>query len=366
MNLQQKHFLYLLLSGAVVLPAITGYSQQIANPQDNIPVTPAPVTPAGANPLLYNMTYAMPLNYVRTIVPDQPVSSVNSNIKHRQVTDFFDGLGRPLQSVAKRAHADGNDIVSHHVYDAAGRESIQYLPFARLEHLSNGTFVHLPKATIEGFYLPAQGQEPYSKTEFDNSPLNRPVKQLAPGKSWVGSGRGVQTAYRTNNSPDYFSGDIWNPVPTIITIGAFPIYSYEGGILYQGNYGEGQLYITTTTDEDGNLSESVKDKLGRLICTRVLARKVLNSDQPAGAPETMFPNNYDYTFYVYDKLNRLRVVIPPGVVTISYTKESSQSNILPGFRKYHYTWAVPNEDQQAGLCYFYHYDERGRTLIYYD
>lgn len=362
MNLHQKQFLYLLLSGATALPALKGFSQQTANPQDNIPVTPAPVSPAGTYPLLYNMTYAMPLNYVRTIVPDQPVSSFTSNIKHRQVTDFFDGLGRPLQSVAKRAHADGNDVVSHHVYDAAGRESIQYLPFARLEHLSNGTFVHLPKATIEGFYLPAQGQEPYSKIEFDNSPLNRPVKQMAPGKSWVGSGRGVQTAYRTNNSPNYYSGDIWNPVPTIITIGAFPIYRYEGSILYQGNYGEGQLYLTTSTDEDGNLSEEVKDKLGRVICTRVLARKIVNSDQPTGAPGTMFPNNYDYTFYVYDKLNRLRAVIPPGAVASSYTKESSQSNIIPGFRKYHYSWTVPDADQQTGLCYFYHYDDRGRTI----
>lgn len=361
MNLQQKHFLYLLLSGAVILPAVS-HSQQTANPQDNIPVTPAATTASGTNPLLYNMTFGMPLNYVRTVIPDQPVTTTSANIKYRQSTDYFDGLGRPLQTVIKSGHADGNDIVSHHVYDAAGRESIQYLPFAQLEHLSNGRFVHLPKATLEGFYPAAQGQEPYSKTEFDNSPLNRPVKQLAPGKSWVGSGRGLQTAYRTNNSPSYAVGTINNPVPTIITIGAFPIYRYDGNILYQGNYGEGQLYITTNTDEDGNTSESVKDKLGRLICSRVLARKLDNTNYPAGAPQAMFPDNFDYTFYVYDKLNRLRAVIPPGAVASSFTIENSPANLLPGYKKYHYSWTVPDAAQQAGLCYFYHYDDRGRTI----
>lgn len=222
MNLQQKHFLYLLLSGAVILPAVS-HSQQTANPQDNIPVTPATVSPTGAYPSLYNMTFGMPLNYVRTVIPDQPVAAPSTNIKYRQSTDYFDGLGRPLQTVIKSGHADGNDIVSHHVYDAAGRESIQYMPFARLEHNSQGKFDYSPKHRIEQFYPLAQGQEPYSKAEFDNSPLNRPVKQLAPGKSWVGSGRGLQTAYCTNNSPSYAVGTVNNPVPTIITIGAFPI-----------------------------------------------------------------------------------------------------------------------------------------------
>lgn len=362
MNLQQKHFLYLLLSGATALSPGVSLGQQAANPQDNIPVTPATVSPAGTNPLLYNMTNGMPLNYVRTIIPDQPVTAVNATIKHRQMTEYFDGLGRPLQTVAKKGHADGNDIVQHYVYDAAGRQSISYLPYARPAHQSLGNFDHLPKARLEAFYPAAQGQEPYSKTEFDNSPLNRPVKQMAPGKSWVGSGRGVQTAYRTNTSSSYASGTIENPVPTIIAIGAFPIYRYDGGILYQGNYGEGQLYITATTDEDGNTGETVKDQLGRLICTRVLARKLVNSNYPAGAPQYMFPENYDYTFYVYDNLNRLRAVLPPGTVSSSFTIELSPSNILPGFKKYHYSWTIPDAAQQAGLCYGYHYDERGRTI----
>ncbi|RYD95687.1 MAG: hypothetical protein EOP54_15385, partial [Sphingobacteriales bacterium] len=80
MNLQQKHFLYLLLSGATALAPGVSLGQQAANPQDNIPVTPATVSPAGANPLLYNMTYGMPLNYVRTIIPDQPVTVANATI----------------------------------------------------------------------------------------------------------------------------------------------------------------------------------------------------------------------------------------------------------------------------------------------
>ncbi len=330
---------------------IEGHTQQVANPADNIPVTPAAVSPAGTYPLLYNMTYGEPQNYMRTLIPDQPVTTADVNIKHRQVTEYFDGLGRPLQTVAKRGHADGNDIVQPYVYDAVGRQSINYLPYARPEHQSIGEFDHLPKARLEDFYPAAEGQEPYNQTLFDNSPLNRPVKQMAQGKSWVGSGRGAILDYRSNFSSASTGG--FNPI-LHVAVGGFPRFIMPNDLVpsYAGNYEDGALYINAVKDEDGNVVEEISDKKGRLL----VKRSQIAHQYGLAVATIPFPDNYNYTFYVYDDLDRLRCVLPPGSVTLSKTM-----NISGNTYTYTYNWSI-NSAQVAELCYRYKYDALGRVI----
>ncbi|WP_315824833.1 DUF6443 domain-containing protein [Paraflavitalea speifideaquila] len=113
----------------------------------------------------------------------------------------MDGLGRPIQTVVKQGSlATGSspmDLVMPVVYDAMGREQYQYLPFAANTtggnaSVNDGAFKLNPfqqQATFTGTRYPGENYG-YSQTIFEPSPLNRPLKQLAPGNSWAGSDRG--------------------------------------------------------------------------------------------------------------------------------------------------------------------------------
>jgi RHS repeat-associated protein len=339
-------------------------SAAIANAQtgtSNIPVTPATAPALGSYTNVQNFPSTLKKNYVRTWIPDEPTATQTNNVKHRQQTDYVDGLGRPLQTVQLKAHADGYDIIQHHVYDALGRESVQFLPFTAQETSSFGELQYNAKMRIEQFYPPADGQQPYSVTEFDNSPLNRPVKQMAPGKNWVGSNRGKELAYKTNSDESYLQNGA-NPVYTVVK-SSFPRFSLNGsgGLQYDGNYADGQLYITRVKDEDGMMTDEVKDKLGRVIAKRQLAKAVSGTPYPALAPKEMFPVNFTYTFYVYDDLGRLRYVLPPGATNpqLSVSNSSSGATTTNTFT---YSWTVPTTDQVNGICYTYLYDDRGRLI----
>jgi RHS repeat-associated protein len=344
--------------GLSILSAAIAHAQTGTS---NIPVTPATAPALGSYTNVQNFPSTLKKNYVRTWIPDEPTPTQNNNVKHRQQTDYVDGLGRPLQTVQLKAHADGYDIIQHHVYDALGRESVQFLPFTAQETSSFGELQYNAKMRIEQFYPPADGQQPYSVTEFDNSPLNRPVKQMAPGKNWVGSNRGKELAYKTNSDESYLQNGA-NPVYTVVK-SSFPRFSLNGsgGLQYDGNYADGQLYITRVTDEDGSIGDEIKDKLGRVIAKRQLAKAVSGVPYPAMAPKEMFPVNYTYTFYVYDDLGRLRYVLPPGATNPQLSVSNSSSGAT-STNTFTYSWTVPTTDQVNGICYTYLYDDRGRLI----
>lgn len=361
-----KHIAVIFLAAGS--PA-TLLAQQVSSPQDNIPVPPATPMPVSSYPALYNHAFGEnKLNYIRTWIPDQPMNEKNDNLKHRQQTSYFDGLGRPLQEVDKHAHADGNDILTHHFYDAAGREAVQYLPYARLAHNSQGNYDNTPKLMIENFYPLSQGEQPYSVTEYDNSPLNRPKKAMAPGKAWVGSGRGVLMEYNPNTDPKHIIPGA-NPVHYVIK-GAYPKYRYNTGyhgIVYDGNYNEGELFITRVRDEDDHLKEEIKDKTGRLLMSRALLHENTPFQFPAGALPELSPKNYSYTIYIYDELGRLCFVLPPMELmgTASYSTDQALINTQGNYLTRHiysYHWNVPSAGQMNELCYQYLYDNRGRLI----
>src|SRR5690606_29477690 len=57
------------------------------------------------------------------------VSSLSRNDVIENIT-YFDGIGRPRQSIAIKAGGNNEDIVTQAVYDALGRQTREYLPFA--------------------------------------------------------------------------------------------------------------------------------------------------------------------------------------------------------------------------------------------
>ena len=78
------------------------------------------------------------VNYIRTWDATAPEKYDNTLITRplkdvKMATQYFDGLGRPLQTVIKQGSLEtggtATDMVSAIVYDDFGREKYKYLPF---------------------------------------------------------------------------------------------------------------------------------------------------------------------------------------------------------------------------------------------
>jgi RHS repeat-associated protein len=365
MKLLLKHiqFKKALWLPALIIASLQTYGQQLSDPTQNAP-TGATINLTAADtvyPAIFNMTNPSGLyNYVRNVTPDVPLQSLPaSGIYDRVSTDYYDGLGRPLQTVGQRSHADGNDIVVPHVYDALGREAYQFLPYAAPTGvLANPGKMKLNVNTqLHGFYNKnGIDEQPYSQTLFENSPLERITTQMAPGKSWVGSQKGSAYNYKSNTAGQYSTG---GANPTLYTIhGSYPRFSIGSTNTslpqYAGEYADGTLYISTATDEDGKLSEEIKDMQGRTVIKRSLFKK---STAPPFISSNLLPTNYAYTFYVYDEIGRLRSVIPPAAAVPILSVQPVGSNFV-----YNYSWNSITQQVNDNLCYTNFYDERGRVI----
>lgn len=241
----------------------------------------------------------------------------------QQSTQYFDALGRSVQTVAKQASPLGNDLVTPQAYDVFGREAMHYLPY--ISPSSDGNYK--PNALSEQNSFNS-GQFPneqfyYGLTVYEPSPLNRVATQFEPGISWIGAGRGKQSGYLVNTATENVR--IWN---IALTQGSLPVTP--------GVYPDGALSKTLTTDEQGHQTVEYKDKDGLLILKKV---------QLAGSPGTD-ETGWLATYYIYDDLDNLRFVISPkAVVQLSGAGWTFSQAIADG------------------LCYRYEYDQRRRQII---
>ena len=312
----------------IILPPILScfifYSSALKAQLPNGSIQPA----ATASPLPAAYTNTS-INYVRTWEPSVPMTDPaavagNNNVRQvKQNSQYFDGLGRPLQTVSKGMGTGGKDIVAPVVYDAFGREQFKYLPY--VSPGSDGKFKTNPFAEQSQFmsgYYPGESVY-YGETEFEASPLNRVMKSYAPGNSWArtGGNRPAGTEYLVNTAAD------------AVTIWDMPI----NGTLPSrvGAYPAGELYKNVVKDEHGKSIVEFKDKQDRVILKKV---QLLDNavDGHAG---------WLCTYYVYDDLNNLRIVLPPKAV------ESLISN--------NWTFAAGVAEE---LCFQYKYDGRRRMI----
>jgi RHS repeat-associated protein len=269
----------------------------------NIPSTNTrPVATPGTIPIPYTATR---INYIRTWEPTMPVvdpvvatdpSRTVSEVK--QSTEYFDGMGRPIQTVNKGASGTGKDIVMPVIYDDFGREQFKYLPYIpQTGNNSDGNFKSDPFNNQRAFYQdnilnPGVKDESifYSQTDFEYSPLNRVLATYAPGNSWAkgGGNHPVSHQYLINTAAD--SVRIWHmtdPLPVSSRI-----------------YSEGQLDKTVTIDENGGQTIEYKNKANHIVL-----KKVQLTDIPGTGHM-----GWLCTYYVYDDLGNLRFIIPPLAV----------------------------------------------------
>ena len=207
-------------------------------------------------------------------------------------TQYFDGLGRPIQQVVKKgAQATGAtaaDLVTPFLYDGFGRQSISYPTFvanstAGNTSVNDGLFKLNAFQQDSAFSSQTYLHETYYYQQiiFESSPLSRVQKTMPAGNSWVGSGRGTEKQYEA-----YLGHSTMRHWQIAMTEGSMPTSSDV--------YPSGSLLVEKTFDEHGNPVVEYKDKSGRL-----LLKSVYNT------PDWML------TYYVYDEMGRLRCVIPP-------------------------------------------------------
>ncbi|HEX2627936.1 MAG TPA: DUF6443 domain-containing protein, partial [Chitinophagaceae bacterium] len=302
------------------------------------------------------------VNYVRTWDATAPLTNPNDVTtgtlqQVKQATQYFDGLGRPLQTVIKKGSMVTNsspvDLVSSNVYDEFGRERYKYLPSPANttggnSSISDGLFKLNPFQQQEAFYnthLSGQTNEvnsnknwAYGQTNFEASPLNRTLETYAPGVNWSGTAgqtnevdrHAAKTKYWINTATD--SVRIWNVTDVSNAFGTYSSSAY---------YPAGELTKNVSQDERNKQVILFTDKSGKMIL-----KKVQWLDEAADAGTGKGHYGWMCTYYIYDDFGQLRAVIQPeGTKTLVAGSWTVTSTIL---------------DEQ---CFRYEYDERGRMSM---
>ncbi|MBV7269213.1 hypothetical protein KCG49_08435 [Winogradskyella sp. WHY3] len=214
-----------------------------------------------------------------------------------------------MQSIAKQAGGQKQDIITPIVYDEFGRQVRDYLPYARANssldyELPDGLMIDLEQQYL-GRYpddLDASLPNPYSEKVLEASPLNRVLEQAAPGEDWaVDNGHTIKFAYQTNSL---------NPVnPLDHNFYAYDNIRYfsvahpngnteQATLVCEGFYEPNTLFKTVTKDENwtngkNHTTEEFKNKQGQVILKRTYKKAAHD------------------TYYVYDDYGNLTYVIPP-------------------------------------------------------
>ncbi|RKR09236.1 RHS repeat-associated protein [Flavobacterium sp. 90] len=268
-------------------------------------------------------------NFVYKIAPKKKVQASDFSTLTKdsivQNITYFDGLGRPVQSMAIGQGVGGTDIVTPIQYDGFGRQVKEYLPYPVANSGTNYPRIdtEISIESLKGVYSSKfdDASNPFSEKQLESSPLSRVLKQAAPGDAWaMNSGHEIKFDYQTNTGTTevklYKATANWDA-----GLGLYDIRFVDAG-----NYGINELYKTVTYDENTTPGtkvgiEEFKNKQGQVV----LKRNYNGTDQLD-------------TYYVYDIYGNLTYVIPPKAD------------------------AVIDREVLDGLCYQYKYDYRNRLV----
>ena len=239
-----------------------------------------------------------------------PVEQLNQSVA------YFDGLGRPEQTVVTQGSPLKKDLISIDVYDAFGRENKKYLPVVGevsgrykpglLDNTGNyaGAGANFYNNLTDKI---ADDTRPFSETIFEASPLNRSIKDFGAGANWYTNSKSVNHAYVVNEYGTNASLGQEQIIAWVIDpVSGLPVpASSSSTVVTGGHYASGQLSIKSTKDEQGHEVREYIDKLGHTILKKVQAEEV--------APLTD-ATKWAHTYYIYDDLGHLVMVLSPEAV----------------------------------------------------
>ena len=265
------------------------------------------------------ISYVRSYDFYKELTSEGTIENHILNDDVMVTTQYFDGLGRPIQAISRRNLPAHMDLVQFNIYDGLGRET--YLPMAFKSDLNDGAFYMAPTNRLHTFMDDHYADEDVfmGKIEFDGSPLNRIEKQMAPGNSWTGNGIGVETEWRNNISTD----------------GVRRWTANASNASSNSIYADNMLIVSITRDEEQNEVREFTDKLGRVILKQV----------QKGSGTDNGHSNWLNTYYVYDQYSNLRYVVPPRAVELL---ESAG-----------WVW---NTSDMNELVFSYTYDYRNRII----
>ncbi|MGM9475217.1 DUF6443 domain-containing protein [Pedobacter sp. GSP4] len=257
---------------------------------------------------------------------------------------YFDALGRPVQTVQVQGSPSGNDLIQPIVYDIYGRQTVSYQPYTATSN--NGSFRTNALSAQLFFYenqLPGSSIQytsaPYSISKLEKSPLARVEERGAPGLLWQPqqnseNGHTLKTKYLTNTEQ---GGERQARKYT-----ARYKYTYNGIYLNQhelieaGFYDRNELRVNIeydenwiATDQKAGTTEEYRDGSDRIILVRRNNRKADNTIEVLS------------TYYVYDPIGELAFVLTPG-------NSPDAGNI--------------SQISLDNFGYQYHYDKNGRVI----
>jgi RHS repeat-associated protein len=228
---------------------------------------------------------------------------------------YYDGLGRPVQSVLVKGSPSQKDIVQVMIYDNLGRQTTGYLPYAG----SDGNGMYRPNALTEQstFYnngladKVADDSMPFSKQVIESSPLQRLLQAGSVGTGFQPGEHYSSMNYRSNNTTADGSIILWLPDGT-----------------RSGTYSDNLLSVTEATNADGNKALVFTDKAGRTILKRQMLDATHQND----------------TYYIYNNAGAISYVLPPKATKL-LTDNPTYTLTTTGV---------------SALIYKYVYDDKGR------
>jgi hypothetical protein len=254
-------------------------------------------------------------NFILSRIFKQTGAPVNDISKVNIQVQYLDGLGRPSQTVSVGQSTAGTDLITPIEYDAYGRQSRSYLPYAGG---GNGAFQANATSAAGSWYLANSAglqatptpndnlTRPYAETVFEASPANRALSLIGPGTR----SRSSNFSYTANSGSE-------------VKLYTYPTNADKFQTIPPGgNYASGTLFRKQTLDDQNYESVEFTDVKGRLVCKKVIA----------SGNETLA------TYYVYDDFGLLRAVMQP-----QYQQDPSASN----------------------YAFLYDYDEHGRVITRY-
>ncbi|RYU93031.1 DUF6443 domain-containing protein [Emticicia agri] len=249
------------------------------------------------------------VTYSKLRIPTTNIADASDATKALISISYFDGLGRPLQTVGYKQSPTLKDIITESTqYDAYSRVVQKYLPTP----FTDGTGSYQTNVAALGLSFYADAKPFSSVLLYESSPLNREKESMGPGIAWQTNNKKSQIFYESAGA------DV-------------RLYRMDasGNIVKQGAYPENTIFKKRLIDEQGNTTIVYTDKADRVIQKQ--------QQDNSGTP----PASFITTYYIYDDFDRLAAVIQPE----GYELNSSIAR---------------NSDEWNKWVFFYEYDQKGR------
>ncbi|WP_025124633.1 DUF6443 domain-containing protein [Myroides odoratimimus] len=206
-------------------------------------------------------------NYIKTTKYTQGIQQSSTTAPQKTQLIYYDGLGRPIQKVVVGVSPSKKSIVKHIEYDLNIGQSKDFLssPTANASAEYN---TNAKTETLNYYKTPKYENtlNPYSETLYEKSPLKRVLKTGAPGEDWkINGDHTVNFTYRFNTANEVK----YRRVNALLnTSKGFYDYSIAENV-GNGFYPPNSLYVTSVSNENGNITEEFKDQEGKVVLKRV-------------------------------------------------------------------------------------------------